>query len=283
MTDELVHAIAGALFGVAVGDAIGSTYEGLMPGSRRNLRMAGGGQFSLPKGEVTDDTLMTLDLAESRLERGYFDRDAFLCRMVQTVRANPGPFGRTTRTLVSLLEQGCMPDAAVRVVDSVLGSRTNGSVMRTIPVGILEPAAARRVSAFTHYDPAAGECCAVVSRMIAELIRGAGRDEAYAAARRVTDVEEIFVGDLIPSVDAVESTRCALHCFLSGENVRDVVERAVSLGGDTDTIAAVAGGMAGAFWGVDRIPDDWTRGLLVRKRVETVAERILSEYDPSSI
>ena len=280
MTDEPVQAIAGALFGVAVGDAVGSTYEGLMPAHRRNLRMAGGGQFSLPKGAVTDDTLMTLDLAESRLEGGHFDRDAFLCRMSRTVRANPAPFGRTTRTLVSLLEQGCVPDAAVRVLDHVLGSRTNGSVMRTIPVGILEPAAARRVSAFTHYDPAAGECCAVVSRMIAELIRGAGRDEAYAAARRITELEEIFVGDLIPSVDAVESTRCALYCFLSGDSVRDVVERAVSLGGDTDTIAAVAGGMAGAFWGVDRIPDDWICALLVKKRVDTVVDRMLCAYDP---
>ena len=57
--------IFGGLFGVAAGDAVGLTFEGMMPGPRYNLSVTGGGQFSLPAGAVTDDTMMTLSLLET--------------------------------------------------------------------------------------------------------------------------------------------------------------------------------------------------------------------------
>ena len=70
--------IFGGLFGVAAGDAVGLTFEGMMPGPRYNLSVTGGGQFSLPAGAVTDDTMMTLSLLETYLSYGTFDREAFL-------------------------------------------------------------------------------------------------------------------------------------------------------------------------------------------------------------
>lgn len=104
--------VCGALFGVAAGDAVGLTFEGMLPSPRRGLSVAGGGQFHLPPGAVTDDTPMTLALAESYLSCGRFDRETFLPGIVLAVRTAPATFGRTTTTLVRLLEQGCSPEAA---------------------------------------------------------------------------------------------------------------------------------------------------------------------------
>lgn len=273
--------IFGGLFGAAAGDAVGLTFEGMMPASRRNLSVAGGGQFSLAAGAVTDDTMMTLALLRTYLSCGMFDRDTFLLRMTEIVRRNPVTFGRTTKTLCALLEQGCLPDAAVRTVDSLLGSRTNGSVMRTLPVGLVcntqtAAAEARRVSAFTHFDPAAGDCCAAVSTAAAVLLAGGERDDALAAARDAAGRTDLFSGDLIPSVDAVEATRCALFCFRDAASVRDCIERAATLGGDTDTIASIAGGLAGLYFGVKNVPKEWMCQIKIRKEIAACAGTLTS-------
>ncbi len=267
------------MFGAAAGDAVGLTFEGMMPAPCRSLSITGGGQFGLPKGAVTDDTLMTLVVAETYAACGQFDRDVFLRGMIETVRKEPATFGRTTKMLCSFLEQGCNAEASVRAVDMLFGSRTDGSVMRTIPVGLIcspeaAAATARRVSAFTHFDPAAGDCCAAVSVMACVLVAGKGKEEAYDAGMRSAG-RDIMDGDLIPSIDAVEATRCAVSCFMQGQSVRDVIERAVSLGGDTDTIAAIAGGLAGIYWGEKNIPKEWTDQILMRKRIAAAAKKIM--------
>lgn len=271
--------IFGGLFGAAVGDAVSLTYEGMLPAPRRNLSVTGGGQFSLAAGAVTDDTMMTLALLRTYLSCGAFDRDAFLLRMTEIVRRNPVTFGRTTKTLGVLLEQGCLPEAAVRAVDLLFGSRTNGSVMRTLPVGLVcDPrtvaAEARRVSAFTHFDPAAGDCCAAVSTAAAVLLAGGERDEALAAARDASGRSDLFSGDLVPSVDAVEATRCALFCFRESASVRDCIEQAATLGGDTDTIASIAGGLAGLYFGMENVPKEWVCRINIRASIAACAETL---------
>lgn len=273
--------IFGGLFGAAAGDAAGLTFEGSMPADRRGLWITGGGQFDLPAGAVTDDTLMTLALLQTYLSCGTFGRDAFLLRMTAVVRREPETFGRTTKTLCTLLEQGCTPKHAARAVDALFGSRTNGSVMRTLPVGLVcdprsAPAVARRVSAFTHFDPAAGDCCAAVSAAAAVLLAGGSKSAALSAAENAGGRTDLFSGDLIPSVDAVEATRCAFTCFQESSSVRDCIERAVSLGGDTDTIASVAGGLAGIYWGIGNVPEEWISRILIRDTIRECAEALTS-------
>lgn len=89
--------------------------------------------------------------------------------------------------------------------------------MRTVPVDLVcspDTAAdvARRVSAFMHVDPDAGECCAAVAVMTAVLMQGGSKEEASDAARAAASAD-VFSGDLTPSVCA---TRCAVSCFLNG-------------------------------------------------------------------
>ena len=272
MNDDLNAGITGGLFGCAVGDSIGSSYEGACRDENRHIDMAGGGQFNLKLGEVTDDTLMMLALAETFCETGEFTPDLFLKKVILTLREDDTTFGRTTKTLASLLEQGCTPEEAVYAFHIACGSRTNGSVMRTIPVGLVIEenieTTARRVSAFTHYDRDAGDCCAVIAKAAAGLASGKSKAEVLA------EIPETYLsGELIPSIDPVETTRCALACFRDGDGYTDVIRRACVLGGDTDTIACIAGGLAGILWGV---PQKWIDALLLKDRITQAARGISS-------
>lgn len=237
--------------------------------------MSGGGQFGLKKGGVTDDTLMTLALAETYCETGAFDREVFLRKLILTIRNDDSTFGGTTRTLASLLEQGCRPDMAAYAVHTVRGSRTNGSVMRTIPVGLVMDddveETARTVSAFTHFDKDAGDCCAVVAKAAGGLAAGKSKTEV------LKEIPAFYLtGELVPSLDPVETTRCALSCFRDGTTYADVVCRACILGGDTDTIACIAGGLAGILWGV---PQLWVDSLLLKDRIAEAAKNLCRKIE----
>jgi len=273
MKGDRYEGIFGGLFGCAVGDALGSSYEGAYRDEKREVNMTGGGQFNLKKGEVTDDTLTMLALAETFCETEEFSRDIFLHKVILTLREDDITFGRTTKTITSLLEQGCTPEEAVYALHITYGSRTNGSVMRTIPIGLViqddVETTASRVSAFTHYDKDAGDCCAVISRAAAGLAAGKSKAEILA------DIPKKYLsGELIPSIDPVETTRCALACFRDGSGYTDVIRRACVLGGDTDTIACIAGGLAGILWGV---PQKWIDSLLLKDRIAEVAEKLSSK------
>lgn len=268
--------VYGAVFGAAAADAVGAAFEGLREDSTRVPQMTGGGQFSLDPGEVTDDTLMMLALLETYAETGYFSRERFLAKMIVTIREKPKTFGNTTRTLSSLVEQGCYPKAAAGIVHQIFGSRTNGSVMRTLPVGLTAQSAeeaaveARRVSAFTHADSEAADACAAVSSAVFSLLHGASKADVLASVP-----QKYLEGDLYPSVDALDATRCAFCIFRDADRYLDAVKAACCLGGDTDTIGAIAGGMCGALYGIDAVPKQWCDMLDVKKRIEQAVEQIL--------
>lgn len=273
--NDLQARIAGGLFGCAVGDALGASFEGSGWDEKREIRMSGGGQFNLKIGEGTDDTLMMLALAETYCETGNFDRTFFLQKVILTLREDDTTFGRTTKTMTSLLEQGCTPEAAVSALHAACGSRTNGSVMRTIPVGLVMTndveETARKVSAYTHYDTTAKDCCAVISKAAAGLTAGKSKDEV------LKEIPEYYLeGELIPSIEPIETTRCALACFRDGDGYTDVIRRACVLGGDTDTIACIAGGLAGIYYGV---PENLIDTLLLKKRIENVALKLTERVE----
>ncbi|HJJ98408.1 MAG TPA: ADP-ribosylglycohydrolase family protein, partial [Methanocorpusculum sp.] len=134
---------------------------------------------------------------------------------------------------------------------------------------------ARRVSAFTHYDPLAGDCCAAVSAAAAVLLAGGDKDEALAAAWDASGRSDLFSGALIPSVDAVAATRCAFSCFRDSESVRDCIECAVTLGGDTDTIASISGGLAGLYFGINDLPTEWVCRINIRKKITECANALM--------
>jgi len=257
---------AGALAGLAVGDAFGAPYEGFLPPRHGIPKLSSGGIFGVKTGEFTDDTEQALALAGSLIKCGYFDPIDVMRNLLSAYTKNPRFYGPTSSSIFARVQNGCAPLDASRELYELGGGRTNGSVMRGAPLGIFYPPdevwnVSVACSRLTHYHPVACECSAVVNTMISCLCRGAGREEAYSYALDNVTIAEIqsVLSDLhkfplTPSLDALATTHCAVALFLTNDTYQNTVSAAVMLGGDTDTIAAVAGAMAGAYLGLNGIP-----------------------------
>ena len=130
----------GALVGLAIGDALGAPLEGLPPAPFTVTEMMGGGIHDVEIGQYTDDTLQASALAETLIGCGGLDPAEFARRLVLVYHAHPEFFGPTSRAVLDLVDEGVAPTLAARMAHEARGgSRSNGSVMRGIPVGIFYP------------------------------------------------------------------------------------------------------------------------------------------------
>lgn len=278
---------AGCLVGLAVGDALGAPLEGMPPPEIPVIRMRGGGVHHIQGGEITDDTLQAIGLAESLIScRGYSPED-FMERLIGAYEEAPEWYGPTSRTVFTLVREGCALDEVAAVAHLLnQGSRTNGSVMRAPPLGIFYPPRAVRevslaCSALTHYDPVAGECSAFVNQMVSEMCRGVPKIRAFTHALDRCQHPEVAerLGEyhrwpLDPSLDAVLATHAAVVVFMGSENFEKTLVRAVNLGGDADTVGAIAGALAGACYGFPSIPHQWLVGLRHTGRLLALSRRL---------
>ncbi|HSN14434.1 MAG TPA: ADP-ribosylglycohydrolase family protein [Anaeromyxobacteraceae bacterium] len=177
----------GALIGLAVGDALGTTLEFstapappfpvLATGPHRE--MVGGGPFGVAPGQVTDDTQMAVCLATSLLAMGGFDAEDVAARYVEWGRV-AFDAGTQTREALAQLERGTPPLEAGRAVWLAATGRppaANGSLMRTAPIGVrfardprARMAASLRDSAITHFDPRCQFACVALNAAIAAAL-----------------------------------------------------------------------------------------------------------------
>jgi len=277
----------GAFVGLAIGDALGAPLEGLPPGPIVVTEMQGGGIHNTLPGQYTDDTLQAAALAETLLRCGSFDPEDFARRLVLVYRANPKFFGPTSRAVLDLIGNGLASSVAARMAHRALGrSRSNGSVMRGVPVGIFYPPREVRevslaASLVTHFDPVAGEASAFVNRKVSGICRGEEVDAAFGQALAACPdpelrgmLEDYRAYPPEPSLDAVLCTHCAVRVFMEASSFRDAVIAAVNLGGDADTVGAIVGGLAGARFGYEAIPALWLAVLQDREELLALARRL---------
>lgn len=287
----------GALLGLAAGDAVGTTIEFQPRDSYRHLTdMVGGGPFGLAPGEWTDDTSMALCLADSLLERGRLDPHDLMTRFLRwrgeghnSVNGVCFDIGNTVSSALSRFARSGNPLAG----DPDPSSAGNGSIMRLSPVAIAwhaapeaAEAAARLQSATTHGAAEALDACALLCRVLVAAISGAGR-EALAQAPDpgwAPKVQAIARGDwrgrpraeIRSSGYVIDTLEAALWSVERTSNFRDAVLTAANLGGDADTVAAVAGQIAGAIYGAQAIPQAWRERLAWRAEIEARAARLFS-------
>jgi ADP-ribosyl-[dinitrogen reductase] hydrolase len=279
--------VIGAFIGSVVGDALGAPFEGGPPGafSARFPAPAHGittemcgGQGWRP-GEWTDDTQMALLVAASLLKRRQVDEVDLFARFVAWVEAGPAGVGIQTR--VVLTSGRPWRSAAHEHFTAGHLAAGNGSLMRAMPAAIFfaragteaTMSAARRISDLTHGDPAAGDGCAIYHRLIAAALDGADPlsilPDAVAAvpAERRAAWEEALDQAWTPEQartpnGAVWPTLATAVWALRRGWPFDAAMRAViDLGGDTDTVAAVTGGLLGAVQGIQAIPSRWSTPL----------------------
>lgn len=283
---DIRHSTA-ALLGLAIGDAMGAPLEGVVRPAAPVRRMYAGGRIARHSGACTDDTYQALALAESLAACRGFSPPDFMERLVRDYLFFGEWYGPTSGAVFSLVIGGTPLYSAARLVHARRGwSRSNGSVMRGPPIGVFYfgpevEAASMACSALTHRDPVAGACSAFVNRMVSDMCRGMPKERACARAlQRCRDAE---VAGMLgrwrefppsPGLDALEATHAAVSVFMETFSFEEAVPRAVSMGGDSDTVGAIAGALAGAAYGMHSIPEEWIRGLSDSGRVLRAAHAL---------
>lgn len=280
----------GVLLGAACGDALGVPYEF---GSRPLAgapEMLGGGLGDYAPGEYSDDTQMAVCIAEVAATGADLRDSAALDRIagnfVQWADEGASDIGIQTREVMRRVRGHSAGGLAVamRAVAEELHRETgrsagNGSLMRTGPVALAylnDPEAlaeaARAVSDLTHHDPLAGDACVIwcegIRRAVLdgsfdgvraglELLPAANRDKWAAWL----DEAEAHPPNHFPNngfvVTALQAAWSAIARTPEPDHFREALYAAVGAGNDTDTVAAIAGALLGARWGVSAIPPPW--------------------------
>ncbi|GLF99174.1 ADP-ribosylglycohydrolase family protein [Streptomyces yaizuensis] len=278
---------AGAVVGSAVGDALGAPFEFGPPGAfsarfpvpGSGGEMCGGGGWDA--GEATDDTQMAVLAGESLVERGGLDPADLFARFQRWAAAEPKDIGLQTE---DVLTNGLPWDRAAAEHFRVTGRAAgNGSLMRASTSAVrfardrraATMDAARRLSALTHGDPAAGEGVAVLHELVRAALDGGDPLAALPEALRSVrpDSRERYAAVLAPGWHPDRATEfngavwpclgSAVWALRTTGSFEDALRAAVDTGGDTDTVAAVTGTLAGARYGLDAIPARWTAPLRV--------------------
>ncbi len=298
--------VRGALLGLAVGDALGTTLEFKEPGAFEPITdMVGGGAFSLQPGQWTDDTSMALCLAESLVETGGLDAADQMRRYVRWRReghlSSTGrcfDIGGTTSEALQRFEETGDPFSGPTGPHDA----GNGSLMRLAPVVLFfrdDPAEAVRLagesSRTTHGTKAAVDACRWFAALVLGALRGVPKDEllswGWAAPLPFwrddplhPEVLAVAKGswrgkearDIVASGHVIRTLEAALWAFERTEDFRSGALAAVNLGRDADTTGAVYGQIAGAWYGEEGIPAEWRSKLALRERVEELAEGLVN-------
>ena len=296
----------GCLLGLAVGDALGTTLEFTSPGSFDPIDdMVGGGPFGLEPGQWTDDTSMALCLAESLLQRSGFDPVDQMERYVRWWQdghlSSTGrcfDIGVTTRNSLSRFQTTGDPYAGP-TDDQSAG---NGSIMRLAPVPLLYATSAHeaiRRAADSSRTTHGAQAAVVACRYMAGIIVGALRGEAkvtllwpgytpipgsWDEAPLHPEIAEIAAGsskrkdppEIRGTGYVVKSLEAALWAFYNSDDFQTGALMAVNLGEDADTTGAVYGQIAGAYYGVEAIPESWREKIAFRSDIEGAAASLIS-------
>ena len=297
------------LMGLCVGDALGVPVEGVAGAALRAnpiTGMTGHGAHDQPPGTWSDDSSLTFCLAES-LCTGYDLRDiarrfcAWLHEGYWTPYGEAFDVGVTTAMAVERLGHGTDPLTAGGRGEMDNG---NGSLMRILPMAFhtrglgLEQAMERthQVSCLTHAHPRSQMACGIYVQMALLLLQGSDIATAYGTACRTTRSYyerapfaaqlphfERFLDGRLPGLAeseirsggyVVDTLEAACWCALNEDSYPGTVLRVVNLGGDADTSAAVAGGLAGLHYGANAIPSAWQGAIARRGDIIALAERL---------
>lgn len=277
LTDIQHDRARGVLLGTAAGDALGAGYEFGYPSPETVVAMIGGGTFDWAPGEWTDDTSMALCVARA-LEAGG-DVDDIAENFRTWFAQNPPDVGNQTRAVLSqVTRSGADMTAAAASLPGRTGG--NGSLMRTAPVALAyldDPAgcgaAAARISALTHSDPRAGEACQLWTHAIRYAVLHGTYDgvpefldeaesDVRAFWRPLIHLAQVGEPSDFPRngwvVHALQTAWWAIRrCQDAERPLPAALELCVRAGGDTDTTAAIAGGLLGARWGASAVPREW--------------------------
>ncbi|MCD4843449.1 MAG: ADP-ribosylglycohydrolase family protein [Methanosarcinales archaeon] len=301
----------GCLIGSAIGDALGMQTEGMTSIEIRQYHKyiynfgpgrAGSPNEKLKPGQYTDDTEQTLILARSIIKSGSFDPELFskeLANYSKKIISDPElnrGWGKTSLTACKNLLEG------IHWKESGIDTPTCGSAMRVSPIGLvfcerldlLEKCAVLS-SLPTHNNPQSIAGAVAIATAVSLAIKNTTPDiiiriSAELAGKydpvlgnKIKNIESLknineinafsIIGTSILTIDVVPS---ALYCFARYPlDFTRTILTAINAGGDTDSIAAIAGAISGAYLGKDAIPKKWLDGVESSKEIESIAKELM--------
>ncbi|OQP58414.1 ADP-ribosylglycohydrolase family protein [Niastella populi] len=302
--------VHGALFGLAIGDALGVPVEFKKRDelkARPVTDLEGYQTHNQPPGTFSDDSSLTFCLAES-LCHGYDLNDAgqrfvkWFFEGYWTAGGEVFGVGKSTEDSITRLENGVSPAHSGNYDPDCNG---NGSLMRILPLLFYirnfemeeRYRIIREVAVMTHGSMRTVIACFYYPEFALELLNGTSKEVAYHRRNEEVTVflrnkgispadwalfEPLF-GQRIPLVDENECStihhahltiQAAMYCFLKTNSYTEAVLMAVNLGDDTDTTASVTGALAGLYYGFDTIPEKWIKGIKRSDEIYDLCSRL---------
>lgn len=279
-----------AYIGFAVGDALGATTEFMRPGEiqaryKVHQDITGGGWLHLKPGHVTDDTQMSLALGDALLESGGLDERAVANHFVDWMCSKPADIGHTIRQALSSFKMF----GRIRAEYSTYAS-SNGAAMRNLPVIIatvnfpelLENWSLRQ-SLITHNNENALLGTLLLSSIAHQVI-------VYAQEAPLKTLCNCWF-EKYPRLDykrynrsvdgyIIDTIRTVLFFFFNTPDFESCLIGIVNAGGDTDTNAALAGMLAGPFYGLNAIPRRWIKKMdpHVMQQIHNQVDQLIAQF-----
>lgn len=282
----------GCFYGLAIGDALGAAVEFRRPGEFAEVKSYRGfGPHGLLPGQWTDDTSMALALADSvakgwdlksQLENYalWFETGKY------SVNDRCFDIGSTTRSaLYEFIDNGRL------ISDDNPELSGNGSIMRLAPVPIKyagDPEIIKYLAESSQTTHASDQCvsaCIALGLILEGLIEGKSKelvlDREFVSEKLNSLVDKVVQGSYKLGIDirgsgwVVKSLEASLWAFYTSSSFEETVLKAVNLGDDADTTGAIAGQLAGAYYGFDKIPQYLIDGLDRKEMIETYLNPIL--------
>lgn len=300
--------IIGGIFGFIIGDMLGVPVEFSSRDDRINdpvEELRAYGVYNQPFGSWSDDTSLMLCLIDG-LSTDDLD---------ETVRHNMIDFidnggftptgkvfdvGNSTRLAIERMKKGIPMDSCG---GKGIRDNGNGALMRILPMAFIAgkldinelSEKVCKISSYTHAHDISKVACLIYVLFASRLLEGDSIDVAYDHA--ISDIKRCWNKSVLPrefsrivdktvvrcSAEEISSTpyvvdtlEAVIWCVTNNKSYKDTVLSAVNLGGDTDTIAALSGGLAGVSYGYQELPVEWIQAVKDKKRIYQMIKKFIS-------
>jgi len=269
--EEVLSRARAAFIGLAIGDALGAPVEFMTRGEIRDKygvlkEMVGGGWLRLKPGQVTDDTEMSLCIARAIAQAGCWSCTGIADNLAAWLKSKPIDVGDTCRRGI----RNYLLHGVVKTPPNEWDGG-NGAAMRMLPVALytlgdtpLLEGCTLEQAHLTHNHALSDAACVTIGKLVHLALTGRSmrrmrREADQMIAEFHTFGFEPYKG--LATGYVVDTMQTVFHCFFRSRSFEGCVIDTVNQGGDADTTGAIAGALAGAYYGEGSIPARWRKKL----------------------
>lgn len=264
--------LKGAIYGLAIGDALGLPYEFKERGTFVCDKMTGFGTWNQLPGTFSDDTSLTLATLKSIKDNNKIDLDDIMNNFKKWY------FNNSFTSRNKMFDVGYT--TSISIITGIprddFESNGNGSLMRILPLAFTNATDEQifDVSGLTHNHYIAKKACLIYINIARKLINNEKLEDILFSLEyekpfnRLNILNKLNEQQIKSSGYVVDSLEASLWVLLKSKSYKECVLKAINLGGDTDSIAAISGGLAGIIYGYNSIPDEWINKLFNKELIE---------------